>query len=492
MHPIYFNTEMYMNDLSDLEDILDSIHHDNDDDSESSYMDESDETDIINTCLQLMYTYIHDNPCAISEPDFEETMVDSVKEIFELQMSAELYAAYVDDLDELIAAALKLFYIQFIPPRSYPDTFIKAQSATDKARNASTISEKIALLQNKPQPNQRTPEWYTFRHNLITASNAYKAFENEATRNQLIYEKCQPLAIDKLESEKPSQININSPFHWGQKFEPVSVLFYEDTYKTTIGDFGCIQHDKYKFLGASPDGINIDPQNPRYGRLLEIKNIVNREIDGIPKKEYWIQMQLQMETCDLDECDFLECRFTEYENEEAFYSDGTFQYSEKDNCRKGVIMYFANKDGNPKYVYMPFHIQSKEEFDAWEEEMMGAHDIMWIKNIFWRLDECSCVLVLRNKMWFQDTIGYIAETWNIIEKERISGFQHRASAKRAKKQIVDAPATHGCFLSIIKKQQHENTSGDEKAASVPLDKPMLHIRTESFDETKKHGDSAIG
>ena len=29
--------------------------------------------------------------------------------------------------------------------------------------------------------------------------------------------------------------------------------------------------------------------------MLEIKNPVSREITGIPKEEYWIQMQLQME-----------------------------------------------------------------------------------------------------------------------------------------------------------------------------------------------------
>ena len=44
-------------------------------------------------------------------------------------------------------------------------------------------------------------------------------------------------------------------------------------------------------LGASPDGINTDKTSQLYGRMLEIKNIVNREINGIPKSEYWIQMQ---------------------------------------------------------------------------------------------------------------------------------------------------------------------------------------------------------
>jgi hypothetical protein len=42
--------------------------------------------------------------------------------------------------------------------------------------------------------------------------------------------------------------------------------------------------------------------------MLEIKNVVSREITGIPKPEYYVQMQLQMEVCDLEECDFLETK----------------------------------------------------------------------------------------------------------------------------------------------------------------------------------------
>ena len=49
------------------------------------------------------------------------------------------------------------------------------------------------------------------------------------------------------------------------------------------------------FYLASPDGINIKADSPYYGRAVEIKNPVSREITGIPKKDYWIQMQIQME-----------------------------------------------------------------------------------------------------------------------------------------------------------------------------------------------------
>ena len=59
------------------------------------------------------------------------------------------------------------------------------------------------MILDLTQPAQRTPEWYAFRRNLITASNAYKAFESQSSRNQLIYEKCQPLNPNNYISDEP-------------------------------------------------------------------------------------------------------------------------------------------------------------------------------------------------------------------------------------------------------------------------------------------------
>ena len=71
--------------------------------------------------------------------------------------------------------------------------------------------------------------------------------------------------------------------------------------------------------------------------MLEIKNIVNRTLSGIPKYEYWIQMQLQMEVCNLDYCDFLECKFIEYDTYEDYMKDGS--YNETNNfMQKGIIL----------------------------------------------------------------------------------------------------------------------------------------------------------
>ena len=143
---------------------------------------------------------------------------------------------------------------------------------------------------------------------------------------------------------------------------------------------------------------------------------------------------------------------------------------------------------------MPFSIQTKEDYEIWEQETMQQfeQDFTWIKNIYWKLDEVSCVLVLRNKIWFQDTIGKIEEAWNIIEKERVSGFQHRASAKRAKKAVEESATSKidGCFLTVLKEKQNTTTNATTNATiqnffhKQPLQ--IVKIRTESFDETKKN------
>ena len=198
-------------------------------------------------------------------------------------------------------------------------------------------------------------------------------------------------------------VNVETTLHWGQKYEPLSVLIYEHMYNTTIEDFGCIKHDKHTFLGASPDGINVESSSPRYGRMLEIKNIVNREITGIPKLEYWVQMQLQMETCRLEECDFLETRFKEYEDETSYLNDTEIEY-------KGIILYFS-KEGKPTYMYSPLDfIKSSSKLEKWEEKTridMEEQGFLWVKNLYWKLDEMSCVLVKRNSRWFNTVVPTI-------------------------------------------------------------------------------------
>ena len=412
----------YINEIYKIQQDMRVLFEQEEDDSLISCKEILTDDEII-SILECMNEYIDEHPTLISEPYFDE--------IF-LQDMQILFPCCCENIEEII----ELFYILFVPKRSQED-----QEDEEDEKERETIHHKIDYLHSQPQHIQRTVEWYEFRNNLITASNAYKIFETNATRNQLIYEKC--IAYEKKEksasasSSASSTINVESSLHWGQKYEPVSLLIYEKKVETTVEEFGCIKHSIYDFLGASPDGIITNPSSPKYGRMLEIKNIVNREIDGIPKKEYWIQMQLQMEVCDLNECDFLETQFIEYENECDFLNDyeidtETTRFTQTSNGElKGIIMYFS-KEGFPTYIYKPLDM-NKVEFDVFENEMiekMEATGMIWIKNIYWRLKTYSCVLVKRNRRWFQDNILDIQDLWNIIKRERVDGYSHRAPNKR--------------------------------------------------------------
>lgn len=382
-----------------------------------SMLKTNERDEIALTMMNLMDNYLEKSPLEVSCYYFEDDIQEYVVSNLFIGLK-DFYDHHIlqNDLVNIYHKTCKIYFSKYYPKRSYDNTFIR------KTPNFEAIREKILYIENKPQPDQKSNEWYLFRHNLITASSAWKIFKSQSTINQIIVEKCKPIDVGKYDI-----VNTSTPMHHGNKYEDVSIMFYEYKYNTKIRDYGCIQHDTYKFLGASPDGINVDPTSKLYGRMLEIKNPTSREITGIPKEDYWIQMQLQMETCDLNECDFLETSFKEYESEEEFMNDGSFTYSNKDEL-KGVMVYFM-KDGKPLYEYMPLYI-SKNEYEIWYDTVMEKHaNISWISNIYWRLENYSCILVLRNKEWFKHAVPHIESVWSIIEKEKIEGFDHRMPKK---------------------------------------------------------------
>tara|TARA_B100001063_G_scaffold196945_1_gene189017 strand:- start:11537 stop:13060 length:1524 start_codon:yes stop_codon:yes gene_type:complete len=459
------------------------------------------EDNIIEYTMNIMDMYINDYPLHFAEENFEELMEQSVSSILTehlrllyhrtLNISSPIIGphqhihsdSYYELCMEYMDICYPLFYETIIPRRSYKHTFIR------KKPSIKLMDKKITEITNLPQPEQRTNEWYEFRHNLITASSAGKIFDRESSRNQLIYEKCGPIK-NFSGGNNNNNINLDSPLHWGQKYEPVSVEIYENEYNTKVGEFGCLPHLKYDFLGASPDGINVESNNDRYGRMLEIKNVVNRIITRIPKKLYWIQMQLQMETCNLNECDFLETKFIEYPTKEDFDNDGTF-LENIDGKEKGIILRFSLDDGSVKYEYKPLNM-IYNNYLIWKNEKIekyGCDKLMEV--IYWKLEIKSCILVLRNKLWFKSAIVKIEETWNIIEKERIEGCEHRAPKKKINKS---ENMFNECLINmdIDGNILHDNTNievsnnTENKTDNETIEKffnPEKKIRTESFDET---------
>jgi hypothetical protein len=276
-------------------------------------------------------------------------------------------------------------------------------------------------------------------------------------------EKCQSFEQFKEDCARQSGgpiIGSDNPMAWGQKYEPVTAAIYERLNQTRLGEYGCIKHPDFPFLGASPDGINVEQESPIYGRMLEIKNIVNREITGVPLDQYWVQMQTQMEVCDLDECDFVETRFKEVTTKQ--------EWDEVPNECKGVILVFVPRITiEQSFTSRPIvHSNIREYFvidngiafdgislggisldqdislggisldqgislDNWLSAKKAQHkDYVLSKCDYWVLDQYSCVLIKRNRVWFEAAIQKIEAIWRTIERERVAGCEHRMPKKR--------------------------------------------------------------
>jgi hypothetical protein len=181
---------------------------------------------------------------------------------------------------------------------------------------------------------------------------------------------------------------------------------------------GCIIHPEHGFLGASPDGINVDEGSDLYGMLIEIKNVVSREINGVPKMEYWIQMQIQMECCNIDACHFIETKFGEYCDKDEYLLDMDVEY-------KGTIIDF----GEGTYTA---EIWKKEDENEVKEDEIRYIEIEPDNIKYWRLEKMSCIVVERNKDWFNKNVDKIKEIWELIQVEKVEGFEHRKPKSKKK------------------------------------------------------------
>jgi hypothetical protein len=427
---------------------------------------EEDVEDLYEDARTLACDYIQEHVGKMSHPNFHDALQAYVFDQVRIAMFAALGEHVMVDgdavrnfmlditdksIDFVFDEMHEVNRLEFPPRRSDEWTDVKLfPDDTAHDRICARVNE---LLNMQDQTEQRTPAWYERRHNMITASSAWKAFGTDAVVNQLIYEKCKPFSEVMEAASTQQMVNVDSPLHWGQKYEYLSAQLYQLKNNTRLGEFGCIQHASpcLSFLGGSPDGINIDDSSPLFGRMVEIKNIVNREITGIPKEEYWIQMQIQMEVCDLDACDFVETRFKEYEHVEDYEQDVEmdYQYCNEerrvgtefdvydDDLQRGIIIYFIDKTTQkPHYEYMPFHYKDVDTQDAWVVNTIFEKErdrrYAWIRNIYWKLDQYSCVLVKRNRLWFNTYAApQLEHVWRTIETERVSGYAHRAPKKRA-------------------------------------------------------------
>ena len=103
--------------------------------------------------------YVNDYPKCITMENYRENIIKHIQDISKDFIAVEEIEIYMNDkLDKL------LFDIKLERTSSYDFELQK------------NIQEHIKTLMNIEQPQQKTDEWYKFRYNHITASNAWKGY----------------------------------------------------------------------------------------------------------------------------------------------------------------------------------------------------------------------------------------------------------------------------------------------------------------------------
>lgn len=292
--------------------------------------------------------------------------------------------------------------------------------------NNTDIVNDLVLLDLPPQ---RSPEWYKIRENILTASSLADAIGKGhfKTRDEMILSKMD------VEDFKPSKY-VLAIMEWGIKYEQIATLFYEHLTNTNIIEFGLIPHPQLKIFGASPDGI-CGTQGPKeyIGRMLEIKCPPKREFTSDVPEHYWMQIQGQLETCNLSECDFLQVKIVEYSNLEEYNQDSNENVGETGSgYPKGMILTFT-KDDKKIYEY-PKLFQNNMQNDIWKNTMIQKYNDYNVSVHWWKILRYECTLVERNKVWWNSITPDIIQFWEEVEYYRKNGHEDLLQKINEKKQ----------------------------------------------------------
>jgi len=271
------------------------------------------------------------------------------------------------------------------------------------------IKERLKWVDDQPFHEQRTPEWFEFRHSCITASFIPRVLGNDNEFNSALKEKITPPV---------ERGGYGNAVKHGIKYEQVAQSIYEHINDLKISEYGCIRHPTINFLGASPDGIvtKTKSNSVLLGRMLEIKCVYSRIINGIPKNEYWYQMQLQMEVCNLEFCDFLECFIEEITDEDLFKKKSlNVEYF-------GIVINVTHCDASTekKYLYSYDYDNDLDKLLSAKESFVD--DVIKISEMihvgYYTLESMSCVTIKRNRKWFEKSTPRLEQFWDKVSEFR--------------------------------------------------------------------------
>lgn len=262
--------------------------------------------------------------------------------------------------------------------------------------------QEVATILSRPQTTQHSGDWYTQRCNRLTASEFAKILDGR--RGRLLREKIAQIPGEWSQSNIgiATEENKMNACIWGHRFEPIVRDIYElesagvGAVSDSVGRF---THATIPWLSASPDGLVT--RGALAGRLVEIKAPYSRDPDETEfiYKDYYPQMQIQMEVCDLDAVDFTEAIFGQCHvssvDEETKAAVSAARW-------KGYIRVVGKLEDSTtwKYEYTP----PVEDLEDAKLSDISNTDVSILETSVWWLKHWYPRTVLRNRVWWE-TVG---------------------------------------------------------------------------------------
>lgn len=311
----------------------------------------------------------------------------------------------------------------------------KITSTVKKARKT------FDFLNSIKYPEQRSDEWFANRKEKITASDGGCVVGLNSHEPQWKF-------VLKKVIEQPFQSNIFC-YH-GKKLEEIATMVYEYRMNVKVKEFGMVPHKTIKFLGASPDGIvspyKLDGKHltEEVGTMLEIKCPFSRKIKKTGDVKgvqcpiyYWVQVQLQLECCDLEKCDFWQCEIWEYDDREDFIEDTNPDQpflSLSTDMEKGVLIQLLphkypdeSKDlgyNDKVYSFATFIYPPKIEMTPYDVDIWVAETCSKLKEthpghhldkvVYWKMVNTHNVAIYRDRDWFNEHLPIYEKVWGYV------------------------------------------------------------------------------
>jgi len=407
-----------------------------------------------------------------------------------------------------------------------PDNCDEDDELTEEQKDSKYNYRKLLKIKT---PEQRSPEWFAMRNGSITASAVSSLTGN--SKYNFLYE----FILHKVFGDK---FSTNDACYHGKKFEAIATMIYERRLDVTVKEFGLILHPKYKFLGASPDGVisetklNGKAKTKYVGRGLEIKCPTTRKIittgeiiDNICPIYYWEQVQLQGTCCNIKEIDFFQCILREYENRQEFEDDTDPNvpfFSKEFGFEKGVLIQVIPKDHKDKmaelgrdnyiyeyskHIYMPRLNMSPEECNQWIKDTIKnlpevlktapyntgiGPDFVYDKTVYWRLEKSICTTIKTDPEWFKKYLPEFKKGWAYVEHFRKNLDKGKILHKYVKSYDIynnpkKNPYQHKPFakkmMEYIDTVYNEPDSSDKSAVRL-YNKTLEYLQRESEKENK--------